>query len=142
MKKLLIVLELVALSLFCCAEDLYLTPDRATSPVSFKAKGQTFRIWGLKPGKWTWDEISQNALGKMLRGKRFKFVVRKEAPEVARFGIYGKDGNPQPNIAIVMLEMGLAQYNPADLLHEEKMHNPYRSAEEEAKKAGLGIWSR
>ena len=142
MKRFLIVSGLVVLSLFCCAEDLYLTPDSVLGSTSFNAQGQTFRIWGIMPGDQAWERIARDALKQMLCGKMYKFIVGKEVLKVARFGRFGIKGKPQANIALKMLKMGLVKHNPSDLPKDEKIHAPYREAEAEAKKAGLGIWSR
>ena len=142
MKKLLIMFGAL-LAMVAGGADLYLTPEFSAGPDTFVAQGKKYRIWGIRPrGDEERKSIATRSLDRMLGRREYKFIVRKESPDVVRFAVFGRNGKDQENVAVRMLKRGLVQHNPNDLPKDEKLHKPYCEAEKQAKKARIGVWAR
>ena len=139
MKKLLL-LALLALAGTCFAKDVYVRPT-VVSGDTIRARGKTYRLWGISAPKGGWNTVAMAALSQMTKGLEFKLLVNKNYPGVAKFGVFDRDGGKQINPALKLLKMGLATFRPGDRPADDKNAAIYREAEAAAKKAKIGIWS-
>ena len=144
MKKLIL---LALLCSTCMAKDLYLTPTSIVSADVFVVGGQTYKIDGIQPPAGEWGRIAKAVMEQMIQGKEFKFLYfparNKSKHEKIRhvyFGIFGRDGKPQPNAAVKLLQMGLAKFSRGSI--DDNRVKPYLPAEKSARNNKLGIWSK
>ena len=144
MKKMIF---LILLCGTCMGKDLFLTPTSIISADTFIADGLPYKIDGIQPpvGEWGW--ISKTVMEKMIKGKEFKFLYfpaknkgKSLKTRHVYFGIYGKDGKPQSNCAVKLLQMGLAKFSRGSI--DDNRVKPYLPAEIFAKENKLGIWSK
>ena len=129
----------------CMANDLYLVPSVVYSADTFMADGQIYKIDGIQPPTGAWNKIATAVMEKMIKGKEFKFLYfppknsgKKVKIKHVYFGIYGRDGKPQSNASIKLLQMGLAKFSRGSV--DENRGKPYPLAEKHAKANKLGIW--
>lgn len=141
MKKLFFVSLLLFSACALPARDYFLIPRAVVTSVSFIAGSRVYRIWGIWPGTGGWDIIGRTVLAQMILDREFKFIVDPHRPNVARFGVFGRDGLPQPNAALALLKMGLVRYHPEDF-GDGKTHAPYKSSESYARESRTGMWFR
>ena len=85
MKKLLL-LALLALAGTCFAKDVYVRPT-VVSGDTIRARGKTYRLWGINAPRGGWNNVAIAALEQMTKGLEFKLLVNKNYPGVAKFGV-------------------------------------------------------
>ena len=67
-------LAVVVLTGVCFAKDVYVRPT-VVSGDTIRARGKTYRLWGISAPKGGWNTVAMAALSQMTKGLEFKLLV-------------------------------------------------------------------